>query len=52
MGISYKKLWVLKVTTLPNVAECITTTLNDLDTYPVSRLTMNAIEILDRLFQS
>lgn len=41
-----------QVATLPNIAECITISLNDLDTYPVSRLTMNAIEILDRLFQS
>lgn len=41
-----------KVATLPNMAECITIALNDLDTYPVSRLTMNAIEVLDRLFQS
>ena len=41
-----------RVTSLPHIADSTIILLNDLDTYPVSRLTMNAIEVLDRLFQS
>ena len=39
-----------QVNLLPDSPECIALALNDIDAYPISRLTMKAIEVLEKLF--